>query len=133
MHNLFKHRLFDRAILIAAIGFALSLPAVAQSAILASQSKASSAVLQSGAPTPLSGQATPAIAPSPASPEELREAQIQSDTKKLYQLALELRTEVGKTYKESLSLAVLKKAEELEKLAKALKSEMIREASAKKQ
>jgi len=57
---------------------------------------------------------------------------IEADTKRLYQLALELRTEVGKTYKQSLSLAVLKKAEELEKLAKSLKSEMDHEASAKK-
>ena len=66
-----------------------------------------------------------------ASPEELQKARIEADTRKLYQLALELRTEVGKTYKQSLSLTVLKKAAELEKLAGKLKSEMSHEASAK--
>jgi hypothetical protein len=65
-----------------------------------------------------------------ASPEELREAQIEADTKKLYQLSAELRAEVAKTYKESLSLTVLKKAEEIEKLARSLKVLMNQEAAA---
>jgi hypothetical protein len=65
-----------------------------------------------------------------ASPEELRQAQIEADTKKLYQLSAELRAEVAKTYKESLSLTVLKKAEEIEKLARSLKVLMNQEAAA---
>ena len=68
----------------------------------------------------------------PATAEEIRQAQIEADTKKLYQLSAELRAEVAKTYKESLSLTVLKKAQELEKLAKSLKVEMKQEAAAAK-
>jgi hypothetical protein len=70
--------------------------------------------------------------PTPATPEEMRQAQIEADTKKLFQLSAELRAEVAKTYKESLSLTVLKKAEEVEKLAKTLKAEMNQEAAASK-
>jgi len=66
----------------------------------------------------------------PASAEEAREAQIEENTRKLYQLSAELRTEVAKTYKESLSIAVLKKAEEVEKLARNLKLLMNQEAAA---
>ena len=68
----------------------------------------------------------------PATPEEMRQAQIEADTKKLYQLSAELRAEVAKTYKESLSLTVLKKAQELEKLAKSLKAEMNQQMAAAK-
>ena len=67
-----------------------------------------------------------------ATPEEMRQAQIDADTKKLYQLSAELRAEVAKTYKESLSLTVLKKAQEIEKLAKSLKAEMNQQAAAAK-
>ena len=73
--------------------------------------------------------------PQPAStetPEEIRQDQIKADTKKLLQLSAELRAEVAKTYKESLSLSVLKKAEEIEKLAKSLKSLMNQEAAARR-
>jgi len=68
----------------------------------------------------------------PATPEEMRQAQIEADTKKLYQLSAELRSEVAKTYKQSLSVTVLKKAQELEKLAKSLKAQMKQEAAAAK-
>ena len=70
--------------------------------------------------------------PPSAKPEEMRQAQIDADTKKLYQLSAELRAEVAKTYKESLSLTVLKKAQEIEKLAKSLKAEMNQQAAAAK-
>ena len=62
----------------------------------------------------------------------MRQAEIEANTKKLYQLSAELRAEVAKTYKESLSLTVLKKAQEVEKLAKILKAEMNQEAAASK-
>jgi hypothetical protein len=68
--------------------------------------------------------------PPSATPEEIRQAQIEADTKELYQLSAELRAEVAKTYKESLSLTVLKKAEEVEKLARSLKVLMDQEAAA---
>jgi hypothetical protein len=57
-------------------------------------------------------------------PEEMRHAQLAADTKKLFQLAAELRTEVAKTNKDTLSLTVVKKAEEVEKLAKSIKERM---------
>jgi hypothetical protein len=87
-------------------------------------------------PSPQESMQPPAVEPKeenspPASPEQLRQTQIEADTKKLYQLSAELRAEVAKTYKESLSLTVLKKAEEVEKLAKSLKVLMSREAASK--
>ena len=66
-----------------------------------------------------------------APPEELRETPIEVDTRKLHLLAAELRVEVGKTYKESISVVALKKAAEVEKLAKSLKQEMKEAAAAK--
>jgi len=69
---------------------------------------------------------------APVTPEKIREAKIEADTKKLYQLSAELRAEVAKTYKESLSLSVLTKAEEIEKLARSLKALMNQEAAAKR-
>lgn len=95
----------------------------------------------SSEPKPQAGPSTPAsnLAPSvnsnaqlppSATPKEIRQAQIEADTKKLYQLSAELRAEVAKTYKESLSLSVLKKAQEIEKLARSLKVEMNQEVAA---
>jgi beta-lactamase class A len=95
----------------------------------------------STAPKPQTIPGTPATNPTPtvdantelphsATPEEIRQAQIETDTKKLYQLSAELRAEVAKTYKESLSLTVLKKAQEIEKLARSLKVLMNQEAAA---
>lgn len=79
-------------------------------------------------PTP-TVDSNPELPPS-ATPEEIRQAQIEVDIKKLYQLSAELRAEVAKTYKESLSLTVLKKAQEIEKLARSLKVRMNQEAAA---
>lgn len=61
------------------------------------------------------------------SPEEARQAQIVADSQKLYQLAQELKAEVAKSDKNTLSIAVTKKAEEIEKLAKSLKERMRKE------
>ncbi len=66
-------------------------------------------------------------APAPAatlSPKDLRKAQIAADTEKLYQMAQELKAEVAKSNKDILSIAVVKKADEIEKLAKSLKERM---------
>ena len=57
-------------------------------------------------------------------PEEARQAQLVADANKLYELAQELQTEVAKSNKNTLSLAVVKKAAEVEKLAKSLKERM---------
>jgi hypothetical protein len=61
------------------------------------------------------------------SPEEARQAQFVADSQKLYQLAQELKLEVAKSNKNTLSIAVTKKAEEIEKLAKSLKERMRKE------
>lgn len=99
-----------------------------------SQSEAATQVTQPTPPVTQAAQPEPAVSSiAPPSSEESQPGRIEADTKKLYLLAIELRTEVAKTYKQSLSLEVLKKAQELEKLARNLKSEMDHEASAKKQ
>ncbi|QNI30923.1 hypothetical protein H7849_17635 [Alloacidobacterium dinghuense] len=58
------------------------------------------------------------------SPEDARQAQFAADSQKLYQLAQELKAEVDKSNKNTLSIAVTKKAEAIEKLAKSLKERM---------
>ncbi len=55
---------------------------------------------------------------------EQRVREIKTDTDKLLQLATELKQYVDKTDQNTLSLNVVKKAEEIEKLAKAVKEKM---------
>jgi hypothetical protein len=126
MPMLLKFRFFLLAV--SMFSCALAVSASAQDGAKPVQSEADkpdTAATQLAQPSATAGSKTQ------ASPEESQQARIEADTKKVYQLALELRTEVGRTYKQSLSLAVLKKAGELEKLAGKLKSEMDHEASAK--
>jgi hypothetical protein len=60
----------------------------------------------------------------PMTPAEARQAHLLADTQKLYQLTQELKAEVAKSNKDTLSIAIIKKAEEVEKLAKNLKERM---------
>jgi hypothetical protein len=53
-----------------------------------------------------------------------RQRRLVEDTNKLLQLATELKTDVDKTNKDILSVDVVKKAEEIEKLAKSVKERM---------
>ncbi len=53
-----------------------------------------------------------------------RQRQLIADTEKLFQLAGQLRDEVSKSNKEQLSIPVIKKSEEIEKLAKSVKERM---------
>jgi len=53
-----------------------------------------------------------------------RQEEIKADTQKLFQLATELKDAVEKTNEHMLSLDVVKKAEEVEKLAKKVKEKM---------
>lgn len=53
-----------------------------------------------------------------------RQQQIISDTAHLLQLAQQLNDEVSKTNKNTLSISVVKKADEIEKLAKSIKDKM---------
>lgn len=59
-----------------------------------------------------------------------RQDEIRDDTQKLYQLAGELKDAVDKSNEHVLSLDVVKKAEEVEKLAKKVKEKM-REGTSK--
>ena len=53
-----------------------------------------------------------------------RKKQIADDSAKLLKLATDLKAEVDKTSKDTLSMGVIKKAEEIEKLAHAVKEKM---------
>jgi len=55
---------------------------------------------------------------------EERQAQLKRDTDRLLKLATELKTSVDKTDQNTLSLEVVKKAEEIEKLAHSVKEKM---------
>ncbi|HEV3315547.1 MAG TPA: hypothetical protein VG488_01210 [Candidatus Angelobacter sp.] len=59
-----------------------------------------------------------------------RQDEIRQDTQKLFQLASDLKAAVEKTDENVMSLEVIKKAEEVEKLAKKVKEKM-REGTAK--
>jgi hypothetical protein len=53
-----------------------------------------------------------------------RQAQIRRDTERLYQLSAQLKQYVEKSNEDTLSLQVIKKAEEIEKLAHSVKEKM---------
>lgn len=53
-----------------------------------------------------------------------RQTSLQKDTDRLLQLATELKEYVDKTNEHTLSLDVIKKADEIEKLAKSVKGKM---------
>jgi hypothetical protein len=53
-----------------------------------------------------------------------RQKQLVSDTQKLLALANELKSDVDKSNKDMLSIDVIKKAEEIEKLAHSVKEKM---------
>jgi hypothetical protein len=55
---------------------------------------------------------------------EERQKQLVKDTNRLLALTTELKTEVDKTNKDMLSVEVVKKADEIEKLAKSVKDRM---------
>lgn len=113
------------------LGSAFTLPVHSQSSAAPATPLAPKAQVGKDAPQTNPSSPDPRTdASPPVSAEEARQAQIEEDTKKLYQLSAELRAEVAKTYKESLSLTVLKKAEEVEKLARGLKVLMNQEAAA---
>jgi hypothetical protein len=72
-------------------------------------------------PTSTTSPESTAAKPTPA---DARKAQILEDTNRLYRMAEELKAEVAKSNKDILSVAVVKKADEIEKLAKSLKERM---------
>ena len=68
-----------------------------------------------------SSEQKPAAEQKPMTPAEKRKAELQADTEKLYKLTQELKAEVDKSNKDTLSVAVIKKAQEVERLAKSIK------------
>jgi type VI protein secretion system component VasF len=62
-----------------------------------------------------------APAKAPLTPEEKKRADLLADTEKLYKLSQELKAEVAKSNKDTLSVSVVKKAQEVERLAKSIK------------
>lgn len=87
------------------------------------------AIAASGQSPTQSTAVTPASGPPPATSgkltaKEARDAKIAADAEKLYQMALDLKIEVDKSNKDTVSLSIVKKAADLEKLAKILKQEM---------
>ena len=55
---------------------------------------------------------------------EVRQQELRKDTDKLFELATELKEYVDKTNENILSMDVIKKAEQIEKLAKSVKEKM---------
>jgi hypothetical protein len=55
---------------------------------------------------------------------QARQADLKRDTEKLFKLATELKESVDKSSASTLSLDVIKKAEEIEKLARSVKDKM---------
>jgi hypothetical protein len=87
---------------------------------------------ESGSPRPPQDRTTPSEATPPDSPNmplpekrmlEENEKDIKKKVEKLYQLATELKVEVDKTDSSKvLSLTMLKKTEEIEKLAREIRN-----------
>jgi hypothetical protein len=65
-----------------------------------------------------------ALAPPPATPEQAEQQQLEKDSATLLQLVEELKVEVEKAGSNTLSLAALRKADEIQRLAKNLKERM---------
>ena len=70
--------------------------------------------------------AKPAVASSPA---QQRKDQLAADAARLDQLAKELKIEMDKSTKDTLSMTVLKKAAEIEKLARKVREEIAQSLS----
>ncbi len=66
------------------------------------------------------------LAKAPNDPVLRAKAQLAADTARLYQLANELKVEMDKSSKDTLSLGVMRKADEIEKLAKKVREEMVK-------
>ena len=84
--------------------------------------------LTAGAPGQSPAQDPPDDPPAQAAPlvpaADPAQEQLQKDTEHLLQLAQELKQEVAKAGSNTLSLAALRKADEVQKLAKNLKEKM---------
>lgn len=94
-------------------------------AILALPLSVRVAAQTSAATPPASTISTPQqAAPEKLTPKEARDAQIAAEAQKLFDLAVDLKIEMDKANKDTVSLAVVKKAAEIEKLAKTLQQHL---------
>ncbi|WP_263358010.1 hypothetical protein [Acidicapsa ligni] len=65
------------------------------------------------------------VAPVPALTEsQKKQAELAADTSQLQVLATELKAEMDKSTKDTLSLSVMRKADEIERLARKIRMEM---------
>jgi len=82
----------------------------------------------SAAQTPVAHAPATAVAiadtSKPTTPQTPQQKQLADDTAKLLTLANELKAELDKSSKDTLSLSVIKKAEQVEKLAHKVRDEM---------
>ena len=72
----------------------------------------------------LAGMAQGAAQPTQPETVQARKDRLAADSAKLLKLATELKADVDKTTKDQLSIAVIKKADEVEKLARKVRDEM---------
>jgi len=89
------------------------------------QSNAGTAVANQS-PSSASQKDSGTTAPTPPGsktllPADQKRAELLADTERLYQLTQELKAEVAKSNKDTLSVSVVKKAQEVERLAKSIK------------
>lgn len=89
---------------------------------VAQQSAHDSVAQPPAAPSP--ANAKTAKYPKPVTPQTPQQKQLTEDTAKLLTLANELKAELDKSNKNTLSLSVIKKAQEVEKLAHKVQDEM---------
>jgi hypothetical protein len=73
------------------------------------------------APAPMLGQSAPAQAQNQYPAEAQRKKQIADESARLLAMAADLKAEVDKTTKDTLSIPVVRKAGEIEKLARSVK------------
>jgi hypothetical protein len=73
------------------------------------------------APAPMPGQSAPAQAQNQYPAEAQRKKQIADESARLLAMAADLKAEVDKTTKDTLSIPVVRKAGEIEKLARSVK------------
>jgi hypothetical protein len=120
-----QNRLFQtegriyRSLIVIGLLSCMSLP------VCVAQQPAAAGVAQGGAAqqTVEQAPATP-VHVDTSKPMSPKQKQLTDDTAKLQLLANELKTEMDKSSKDTLSLGVIKKAEEVEKLAHKVEDEM---------
>lgn len=105
---------------------ATAVTCIAQNGAQASApSPATAAQSKQDAPTDAKGLAvSPTRQEKAATPDNDRKKQIADESTQLLSMALALKAEVDKTTKDTLSLNVIRKADEIEKLARTVKEKL---------